>query len=237
MSPAGFILCLAFAAIPPLTDDQRIRVASAHDGRDHREEAFVALLDNIRQWTPGVGDAPLRLNPDLATMLQRPDAHRGELCRITGRIQQQSRLDRPHQNVLEWFIRDEGDRAILVYVARLERSDQFRDGQQVMILARFYKRVDATARDGKVRGYPALVGAFPTVIGSGDEGWARLWVVSGPVLVMLVAFLLLLLYARRGRGPTRRRARPVVGPAVDETLPDDPAEALAELRRRAGTAD
>jgi len=68
-------------------------------------------------------------------------------------------------------------------------------------------------------------------------GWGRLWMVTVPVAVMLVVFLLLLLYARRGQGPMRARAG-TTGPWADqgdEHLPDDPAEALAELRRHAET--
>ena len=61
MTPAGLIICLALAAVPPLTGDERARLDGAVDGRDQRGEAFAALVENIDRWTPGAGGA---LRPD-----------------------------------------------------------------------------------------------------------------------------------------------------------------------------
>ena len=63
----------------------------------------------------------------------------------------------------------------------------------------------------------------------------------GTVAVLLVVFLVLMLYVRRTRAERRAR-RPVSDERgeVDESLglPDDPVEALSEMRRRgeAGSA-
>ncbi len=236
MCPARLLTSMLLAAVSPLTEDERVRLATAYDGRDHQEEAFVALLDNVRRWTPGVGDVAVRIEPDLEAMLERPQDHRGELCRIAGRLEQQTRLERPYEGVLEWFVRDESDRPVLLYAVDADATRPFREGERVMLMARFYKSVEAVARDGERHRYPAFVGAFPTAVGGG-EAWVSLWVVSVPVVVMFVVFLVLLVYARRGQGRGRSRwsglGRAVADEKVDGPLPADPAEALLELRRRA----
>jgi hypothetical protein len=106
------------------------------------------------------------------------------------------------------------------------------------VLARFYKRVDAVARDGVERSYAAFVGAHPQRVEAAPAGTAHLFIVLVPVIVLLAAFVVLMMYVRRQRGG-RRAVRRAIGPedaaVLDEIgpLPDDPAEALAELRRRA----
>jgi hypothetical protein len=234
MSPAALILCVAWAAIPPLTDAQSARLATAADGRDEPDDAFAALVEHVAGWTPGAGDAAPRPEPHLDLMVAEPAAYRGALYRIAGSIQQQTPLAWPYEDVAEWVVRDGAGRPILVYVCGLAGDHDLGVGRPVVIPGRFYKRVDAVAHDGQVRRYPAFVGAFPRP-GVGREGWARLWTVTVPVAIMLAVFLLLLLYARRGQGAMRARAAGA-GPWTepeDDRLPEDPAEALAELRRRA----
>jgi hypothetical protein len=234
MTPVGLILCACLAAIPPLTDDEAARLGTAADGVDRRGDAFAALVENVARWVPATVDAASLPAPDLDRIVADPAAQRGAVYRVAGRIQQQVPLAYPYENVVEWFVRDDAGRPMIVYVRGLGPGHGFRDGRAVVVPARFYKRVDAEARDGRLHRYAAFVGAFPRPAGEGG-GWGRLWVVTVLVVVMLVVFLLLLLYARRGQGPMRARAV-IGGPwpgAGDDGLPDDPAEALAELRRRA----
>ncbi len=245
MKTLGLLLWFALATIPPLTEDQRVRLDTAYDGRDHQEEAFVALIENASGWTSGLGDVPVRLKPDIDAMVASPDVYRGELCRIAGVIQQRTRLERPHDQVWEWFVRDDDGRPILVYVVGLTAEDEslFDDGDQVGLIGRFYKRVDADARDGRTRSYPAFVTAVEQIGRAGLDGGADmkgLFTLAAVVLIAAgVLVVLLVVVARRQRGGSRpRRASGVVdGQAaeVDEggSLPDDPAEALAELKRRA----
>lgn len=238
MVAAGLLLLSAvLAGIPPLTSEQRTRLETAYDGRDHQEEAFVALLEHVSQWTPGLGTASIRLEPDPQVMLQDPQAHRGALCRLAGTVVQQTALARPYESVTEWFIRDEAGRPILVYVVGLNQDRPFRDGSKILIDARFYKRVDFVARDGARHEYAAFVGRFPSLQRASAADLTRLWVVLVPVVVMLVVFMALFLYVRRHSGRTGHRLRPLAAGRIevddDETLPEDPAEALAELRRRA----
>ena len=245
----GVILSPA-SGIPPLSDGQQARLATAFDGRDHQEEAFAALLENAAAYPadvdPGpalLGAAAVRLAPDHDAMLAAPDDHRGTLCRIVGVLQQQTRLDRPFAGVSEWFVRDDAGQPIIVFVAGLAADDEarFADGQRIAIYARFYKRVDAEARDGRSRRYPAYVGAAPwRVAGVEQEGEpATSLLLMGGLLVggFLVVIIMVALLGRRAAGTPRRRGGggAVVAADLDEgpRLPDDPAAALDELKRRA----
>lgn len=245
------LLCVATGALPPLTNLQRESLDAAIDGEDQRDDAFSALLENVQQWNGEIGDAPIRLKPDYTAMLANPAAYRGDLCRLTGKIQQQTKLPPPNESVREWFIRGEDHRPILVYVADLNSGQSFRDGQLIEIDARFYKRIDAMAMDGRQRTYPAFVGAFPRTINEApiapklspaSPQSDHLWIIAVPVGAMFIVFVGLWLYARRGprRLPLGARREAAVNAAADrdqldsgDGLPDDPAEALAELRRRA----
>jgi len=246
--PVSAALWMVLAAGIPLTPQQHERLSITVDGPDQRDDAFAALVENIRRWTGEPSDEPIRLSPDFKALLERPAEFRGDLCRIAGRIQQRAQLPPPFEMMTEWFIRIETGLPVIVYVAGLEPGTGFDEGRLIEIDARFFKRIDLTARDGKVHGYPAFVGAFPRLIAKAAApqpqpiGPRRLWLIAGPVVAMLIVFAALFLYVRRQqkrRAPHRwwRRTRdleptaePVDGGA---SLPDDPAEALAELKRRA----
>jgi hypothetical protein len=139
--------------------------------------------------------------------------------------------------VIEWFVRDDDGRPILVFV--LDPGESFRGGQEITLLARFYKYVDERALDGEMHRYPAFVGAFPTRWGTGEvTAWWQVWVVAVPVALMLIVFLVLFMYVTRHRPGRSRRTflRAAPSPPTEGEggpLPEDPAEALAELRRRA----
>jgi len=239
------ICLLIFALNQPLTEQQIERLNTAIDGRDHREEAFVALKENLRTFDGEPGDAPLRLHPDLHAMIEQPNRYRGDLCALTGVIQQITPLHGVHDDVMEWFIRDDSGRPILIYVVQaVDQSFQalrdFQAGDNVRVYGRFYKRVEFTARDGRRRSYPAFVAAHPQhaatpTVSADAVDW--LLVLVAIVVALLGCFIVLLFYVRRTRSgraqPTLlRRAmnEPMEG---DSALPEDPADALGELRRRA----
>lgn len=231
------ILFLVLGAVPALTDLQRARLAGAVDGGDHHDDAFAALTGHVGRWGPGLGDTPVRLELDPDHLLADPAANRGKLFQLVGTLEQPGWLPPPDDAIAEWFVRDAAGRPMLVYVCGLTHDHSFRHGQSVTLPARFYKRVDARARDGRVHRYAAFVGAYPRPV-PGGGGLGHLWVVVVPVAVMLVVFLALLVYARRGGRPARAVARLVPpGPGGEPPLPDDPVEALGELRRRAGARD
>ncbi len=231
------ILFLGLGAVPPLTDGDRVRLAGAADGGDHRDDAFAALVGHVGRWSPGLGDTPVRIELDLEHVLADPAANRGALFQVAGTLEQPAWLPPPDDAVAEWFVRDDAGRPMLVYVCGLPFDHAFRDGQSVTLPARFYKRVDARARDGRVHGYAAFVGAYPRHV-PGGGGLGHLWKVAVPVAVMLIVLVVLLAYARRGGRPARRVTRFVGSlPGGEPPLPDDPVEALGELRRRAGARD
>jgi hypothetical protein len=246
------IAMLLPGAVAPLTSEQRVALETAFDGRDHREEAFVALVENAAAWTAGWGDEPVRLAIDVESLLADPDSVRGHLFEIHGVIQQRSRLPRPHQGVWEWFVRLEDGRPVILFVAGLGDGGEYRDGQRVSAPARFYKRINAAARDGSQREYAAFVGAMPRLASLGNiaapSPGTPLAVIAAAVVVLLGAFLLVMMHVRRsvGRAGAGRRRQPLESfaaeadhqPGVDEwpPLPDDPAAAMQELKRRAEAA-
>jgi hypothetical protein len=103
--------------------------------------------------------------------------------------------------------------------------------------ARFYKRVDAVDREGHPRRYAAFVAVAPDPVVRPTTGVTGIW---PAFLVVLGAMGLLTIWlvrravrpgaALRARGPGPDPDAEVdAGPA----LPDDPIDALTELRRRA----
>lgn len=239
----AMLLLLSFtataSALPPLTEGQHLRLETAHDGRDHREEAFYALVENVREWTGDIGDVPVRLQPNIEALLESPPAYRGDLFRLEGRIHQRTTLDTDAGPVTEWFVRMEDGRPIVVYVAEPGDAAAFRDGDQITIIARFYKRLRFTARDGEERDYVAFVGSHPQRIGIAAAPANDVGLVLIPLLILLVLFLVLMAWVRRGKAASRQhRPRPWTEEELAELdaagpLPDDPAEALEELKRRA----
>ena len=256
-------IALAAASAPPLDADTLRDLATARDGTDYREHAFYALVQNIREWKQSPADAgdSIRLSFDPQSLIDDPAAARGELFRITGELLQHTPLDPPYEDVFEWFIRDARTREpVIVYVVQSNAMPAFVDRQHVQIDARFYKRMRFKARDRQVRDYPAFVGRFPIALAASTQpnsmmaasqpqsqsqmttnrGLDLLGVIAGPVVLLLVVFAGLRLWiARKKRSMQDRFAKlprwNVPTGEVDDAagLPDDPAEALAELRRRA----
>ena len=141
----------------------------------------------------------------------------------------------PCQDMEEWFIRLSTGEPLALYVpaGQIDVSP----GQLVEVDALFYKVLKAKAADGQIRRYPVFVGGiarWPSDTTRSRIGWQRMDV------LMLLGFMLLLamvmvgvtLLARRQLPSERRQVVPMVEGGGD--LPDDPAEALHELRSRAG---
>ncbi len=247
-------MALAVASSPPLEADALRELAAAQDGSDYREQAFYALVRNAREWSqsPAVDGEPIHLSFDPLSLNQRPADMRGELFRITGELVQQTRLDPPYEDVAEWFVRHaHGGEPVIVYVVGSDSSRSIKDRQHVQIDARFYKRMRFTARDRQARDYPAFVGRFPIALLASSQpasqplmisnrGLDLLGVIAGPVVLLLLVFAGLRVWvARKKKAIDGQLAMlPRWNASADEVddasgLPDDPAEALAELRRRA----
>ncbi|MCA9291433.1 MAG: hypothetical protein KDA25_09910, partial [Phycisphaerales bacterium] len=166
-------------AIPPLTDQDRARLEAAVDGRDYRDEAFVALRDHAATWTGATpGAEPIRLEPDVEALLADPAAARGALCRVVGVLQQQHPVDASYGPASEWFVRRTDGRVLIVYVAG---APVIADGAPVAVVARWYKPISLVARDGVERTYPAFVGAMPAT--GGGDGASAPWPLMGGVVI------------------------------------------------------
>lgn len=252
------ILALTFA--PPLTDQQRRDLATAHDDGEYAEQAFYALIESIRGWrdSPTADGESIRLAPDLRGLTEHPADFRGDLCRITGELLQQTQLPPPYDDVSEWFVRDErGDKPVIVYVVAPDAALATIKRARVQVEGRFYKRMHLTARDRQPRDYAAFVGRFPVALGAArppatapaggasNRGISVLTAIAGPIVVLMIVFVGLRLWiGRKGRigRPARERDRfeplHAIEQEVDDAsgLPDDPVAALAELRRRAETS-
>ncbi|HRP61908.1 MAG TPA: hypothetical protein PK400_01295 [Phycisphaerales bacterium] len=230
--------CSVMLGADGLTDDRRERLATAHDGSDFREEAFFALVEHFREWDGALPTDPMRFYFQPDAMTADPDSFRGELCLVLGRLEQRTALPAPYDVGEEWFIRDRSGQPVIVYVVGVDGA-RFTEGQKLRIVSRFYKRVDAQARDGAIRQYAAFVGARPQRIHYEDSR-APVELVVFPVGVLFGGFVLLWLYVRRQRRGVSARRR-VAGIGYDSSsmtdsggpLPENPAEALAELKRRA----
>jgi hypothetical protein len=235
MNRLGLLPILLLAAVVPLSNDQLARVETARDDRDHREEALAALLENVSAWRAGLGDVAIRLEPDVDALIVDPAAHRGELCLLLGQVQQQTPLERPFENAIEWFVRDDQGRPMAVYLPAADAA-AFRDGQRISMPARFYKRLTYTDREGVQRACAAFVGAGPALVDAGAPAPVQRLVLLGVGLAVLLAlFLVALLSARAARRPKRPLSSPPAPEPEGEgnRLPDDPVEALEELGRRA----
>jgi hypothetical protein len=258
MLPWATIIPLAalVASTTPLTDAQRSALVGAVDGGGHQEPAMAALLENARTWTVDAavdgdhltaGEERADARPaDMATIDDHA-AHRGRLFRLDGVVQQQTVLLPRADHMLEWFIRAESGVPLIVYMDDRSLLRPVRDGERIVMSARYYKRMDFTSRDGRSRSYAAFVGAHPRVVGVSTPSPIGGAAIPFGIVVALglaaVLFFALLLWARR------RFARPapvlarmeaskahwpgVAGVDGGTSLPDDPAAALAELRRRA----
>ncbi|MEM7228310.1 MAG: hypothetical protein AAF432_05765 [Planctomycetota bacterium] len=231
------LMTAILAAITPLTDDQRTAIDTAVDDRDHRDSAFVSLLETAHTWTPGPGSAAVRLDVDVTALLADPDAHRGVVHRIEGVLQDSELLPEPYANVAVWYLRLDSGEPVAVYVTdRVALPD---DGERVEVFARFYKRLGGTDRRGQSSSWAAFIGNHPVMLPGPTGTTIRTPViVTGAVAVMFVVFGALLVLARRSHA-AQAGSRPGGGTTDrdwdgdDPSLPDDPAEALAVLRARA----
>jgi hypothetical protein len=231
----------AAGGIPDLTRTQRWVLESADDDADFREPAFHELVEHVQTWTDAEsedfpGDIAVRYGPDIASMLDDPDGSRGDVVYLAGTLIQQHRYDPPYDTTVEWFLRLDDDTPVMVYVVGVQQVD-WREGQRIEIFARFFKRISATARDGETRAYAAFVGAFPRVrAGAHADVWRAIIILGVVVGALLVLLLVTRRWSRRAaatRQPGRRLLADDLDASEDEpSLPDDPADALAEMKRR-----
>ncbi|HWB21044.1 MAG TPA: hypothetical protein VG711_12135 [Phycisphaerales bacterium] len=233
-------------AVPPLTAEQHARLQTAHDGRDLQEEAFAALAENLREWP---ADAAAQLPQGTPTnpldWSANPDAHRGELAIVAGKLEQLTPLTQPYDTVLECFCRSPQGAPILVYLLRTPNKQDPAVDSVLSIPVRFYKNVKFIARDNTPHAYAAFVGiefdvSAATSSGSSNAHAQLVFALLCAVLTLAVVFHFIRARVRRGRTARNdglqtmsRQDELREHSIVSERLPDDPAGALEELRQRA----
>lgn len=228
---------IAAAAPPPLSDAQRSRLETAIDGEDLRDDAFMALVENVRAWPDDVSDQSPA--PDLQAINRDPAAHRGKLVRIRGQAQQRTPLPPPYEDASEWFVRLPGGEPVIVYV--LGDGGRMPANAQVQVTARFWKTMRIAARDGRPRTYAAFVGSHARLLPaeSAAAPSSRLGGFGAVIVFMMLLFVIGGAVARRqirlAQAAREKRSQAAGTEALDgdPDLPDDPAGAMAELRRRA----
>ena len=236
-------------AVPPLSDDQRRQLATARDqGALLDEGALYPLLENTLQWRGGPGDEAGAVVPDYDAIGATPADHRGRLCLIEGRLmrsQDPGRFSRSglwegvwRQWVIQWGP-DDGDVAVVYLVGPPTQTPLRRS---VRVPARFYKIWRDVDQHDRQTDYQVFVGRSATVVstGRGESAWTRTFAVGAALLGLAVAYLVLRrkVTAMSPAAPFGRRAaaRHRDDSGQDDgnrSLPDDPAEALDQLHRRA----
>ncbi len=220
------------AGLPPLSDEARTALSACADGHDHNEEAFAYLVGAVRDWTPAAL-ATARGQPLPAEQLiaGRDDA-RGLVVEVIGILAQRDRLEDFWEDVEEWYIRLPDGGAVCVFVVDPPATPR---GSDVRLVGLSYKRVDATGRDGQPRSYPAVVARVAAI----ESMTARATRGAVPLIGLVIAMLGALVFLR---WRVAKLARPRVAKEIPsdrfdapDELPQDPAEALAALRRRNST--
>ena len=262
----ALVLCLAAIAmaIPPLTPSQEAQVQTANDKLAQSDEpALYPLMENALSWQNG--DESGAMVPDYAAIAKTPADSRGKLFLIEGQYVGRSRLDgdklaartRPGPwsgKLQEWvlFTSRERDEVVVVYVVDppvpLEKMP--RPGTPIRLVARFFKVLPDTDKDGKPTEFLTFVAKSATIV-QGETGGAGLS--SGTLQAIGVIALLGVVYmifrvrkaikaSRNGEFSLRKdetleqRERRLSRLREEEEgaapLPKDPVEALAELERR-----
>ena len=229
----------ASAPVPPLDETARAIVRDgAFDGRDGPDPAEAELLANLRAWPAEPDERQVLVAPAWTEFLADPGAWRGQRVRFDGRIAQ--RADAVASNALELFVRDRDGTPVRVIVPiDPETAAALAEGTAVRVDGRFHKTVTLPARDGAERTYPSLV-ARVTLDGAATAATTPVLspVVMGAVVLGLGGCFVIL--RRLARSTKQRpiahgawRATPPSDEVDDARgLPEDPADALRELRRR-----
>ena len=238
------LLVAVLESPPPLPGAVMESLAAVQDDRDAPDTGFFALLNHVRDWPAGVEStgAPPALEHD--ELVTSPAAHRGTLMLIEGRLEQVRQLDRPLETVQEWFVRLADGRPVMVY-APLPGGPLLQPGDDVMLGGYFYKRLQMEDRQGNARVYPVFIGGQPRAVIAESRAvdtalldarsyvTRTVWLVGGIALLLVLMFGLLMLIRRSKRTAPHTGNFGDVDPEPPmPSLPDDPADAMAEMMRR-----
>lgn len=204
-------------------------LAQVQDDTDVPDAAFVDLVEYVRTTVP---DESVETTIEHAAVIADPGRYRGVSVTVTGRLEQHRSLGRPFEGVEEWFVRDDTGVPWVAYVIGADPS-AVRDGRGVVLTGVLYKRMRLRDRSGVQRTYPALVASPPVWFTPSTpplDGFAGMWL----LLAVLVVGLLVVVALGRNR-VRRSSSRPAIVAADEDDdvrLPEEPSEALRELKRR-----
>lgn len=217
------------AGLPPLSDEARTALGACADGHDHNEEAFAYLVGAVRDWTPAALETARGQPLPAEQLIAGRDEARGLVVEVSGTLAQRDRLEDFWEDIEEWYVRLPDGRAVCVFV--VDPPETPRDSD-VRLLGLSYKRIDATGRDGQPRSYAGLVARVAAI----EPKTARAARGAVPLIGLVIAMLGALVFLRWRVAKLRqpRVAKEVPSGRFDaaDELPQDPAEALAALRRR-----
>lgn len=256
---ASILMATVFAAVPPLTQTQRIILEDVAPPSQTVDEAgLYALLSNAKDW-----DDEVRKNlagaivPDYVAIRSEPSQYRGQVFALEGTLEsyigmgQLSRVGWESAKVM--VIRTEADGVIMVYLTDpplLQIASTLGQhelpaarGAPVRLAGRFFKFVIQANQEGQAMVYPVFVGKSVEV---GDKpantpsSTGGSW---GTVALVVLAVVLLIAYGlirRMGRQPSQLAQRLAQRQAeaerdgrspveIRDDLPQDPASAMAKL--------
>ena len=226
--------------LAPLSQDEEVRLETAVDRSDQREEAFAMLRAHVLEWPEADGidldRLLLRRGLDVEALVEDPAVHRGELHLLDGTIAQSTKLSGSARGFEEWFVRERDGETFIAFVPTTDSSAT--NGEGVRVLGRFYKLISAEGRDGVLRTWPALVGVALPASPVESAGIGPVGVLAGLVLAGAVAWAFLRRRAGRAGGGDVEHALAALRLNADEEdeeekpLAGDPAEALAEMQAR-----
>ena len=184
------------------------------------DPSFAVLADYLRAWQRGSDDRDrelVSLQLPLDRLLASPESARGAAYRVEGLLQERRAMPFPYQDLEEWFIRVIDRTPVIVYVP----ADQppLSAGQPVRVDARFYKVLEARARDQQVRRYPTFIGhEIEEAMTQRRSRFAQvdILLLLGFLVLMVIVLVIVAGFARRnpGPGPLRTpRDRPVASAA------------------------
>lgn len=251
MLMCGLLVGVILAAPPALLGQPPVEAPAVI--RDDLPLAADAALEALIGGAESLEEAASFATPDLRAILADPHAHRGEVVRLsTGPATRVAERAFGIAGLSAWqFESPDIDEPILLLIHESQGTNAPGDRvSNITIAARFYKT--ALARMNRSGPGPAIrfdeadaasaqriivfVGASPVYAPVPSDAW-RGW--SGAVIAVAVALVLLwlarLMLVKR-RELAKPRAAAVSEPERwnDANLPPEPADALAELRRRAG---
>lgn len=231
--------------------EQVEQLQAARDDQEIGESAFAVLVEvaneGISEYRTGNEDAgELSLGAsDHFMILKDPARFRGQQFQLNGTLVMNTDVTRPlglkpgTRAIKEWVVRSDQGIPFIVYVLH-DGNRSSTVGQTVRLNGRFYKRLLLEARNGEMKNYLAFVSPGPRRISrppglTAEHAWGIV------VLVVFLGAIFLFVFfvtrrARRAGEPITARVGRDLADEVDDMrpLPQDPAIALGELKRRAG---